>query len=185
MFEVGDYVVYRNNGVCKVEDIGPMDLPGSAGSKQPAEGRLYYTLVPIYAKGSKLYTPTDNEKVIIRPVISREAADELIDNIQDIETLWITDAKRRESVYKEALLKCDCREWIKIIKTLYLHQQSRIAEGKKATASDEKYLRIAEDNLYGELAIPLKMDKDMVEEFIIERVNAMEHRKAGDAVLQS
>lgn len=174
MFEVGDYVVYRNNGVCRVDSIGPMNLPGESVSK------LYYTLIPIYLKGSKVYTPTDNEKVIIRPVISKEDASELIDHIKDIEVLWVTDEKSREMIYKEALAKCECREWVKIIKTLYQRKQSRIAEGKKVTASDEKYLKIAEDNLYGELAIPLEMEKDMVEEFIIERVGFLDQNTVSE-----
>ena len=64
--------------------------------------------------------------------------------IQEIETLWVPFEKGREELYKEALKKCDCKEWIKIIKTLYLRKQERLAEGKKAVSIDEKYLHIVE-----------------------------------------
>ncbi|MFA9462654.1 MAG: CarD family transcriptional regulator [Velocimicrobium sp.] len=168
MFEVGDYIIYGNNGVCKVDKIGTMDVSGTP------KGRLYYTLSPVYAKGSTVFTPVDNKKVMMRPVISKEEAWKLIDDMNNIDTLWISDERRREECYKDALKSCDAREWIKIIKTLYIRKKSRVAEGKKVTTSDQKYLRMAEDSLFGELAIPLEMDKSKVEDFIATRVKKLE-----------
>jgi CarD family transcriptional regulator len=168
MFEVGDYIIYGINGVCKVDAVGTMDVSGIPNDK------MYYTLIPLYSKGSKVFTPIDNEKVVMRPVINKEEARALIDDIRNIETLWVADDKRRDMIFKEAMKKCDCREWVKIIKTLYLRKKLRIAEGKKGIVSDEKYLRQAEENLYGELAIPLEMDKDQVEGYITARVELLE-----------
>lgn len=165
MFDVGDYIIYGCSGVCKVENIGPVEINGVSKDK------MYYTLAPVYNKGSKVYTPTDNEKVIMRPILSSEEAITLIDHIQEIGTLQVVDEKRGEEVYKEALQKNDCREWIKIIKTIYLRKQAKINQGKKLTACEERYFHLAEDCLYEELAIPLEIKKDEVEEFIIERVN--------------
>lgn len=166
MFEIGDYIIYSSNGVCRVENIGPMS--GVSNNK------MFYTLIPVYAKGIKVFTPTDNEKVIMRRILSKEEAMALIDDINNIETLWVADDKKREVIYKESFRKCDSMEWVKIIKTLYLRKRSRIAEGKNVTSGDIKYLQMAEDNLYGELAIPLEMNKDKVEEFIISRVQFLD-----------
>lgn len=164
MFQVGDYIVYGSMGVCKVENVGPIDI------RELSKNKDYYTLVPVYSKGSKVFTPTDNNKVIMRPIIPKEEAMKLIDRIEEIDTIWLDDEKRREQVYKEALRKCDCEECIKIIKTLYQRKQLRIAAGKKATSSDTKYFEIAEECLYGELAISLQMKKDEVQEYIVKRV---------------
>lgn len=164
MFEVGDYVVYGTSGVCRVEAIEPMQL--SRNSKK----ELYYTLDPIYDKGSTVFTPISNTKIVIRPIVSAQDANKLIDNIKSIDLLWIRDEKKREDYYKEALKTCDCTEWVKIIKTLYLRKKERKAEGKKVTFSDENYLHLAEQNLYGELAIALGMKKDQIEEYIEERI---------------
>ena len=38
------------------------------------------------------------------------------------------------------------------------------------TASDERFLRTAEDNLYGELAISLGIDRKAVEGYIIDKI---------------
>lgn len=106
----------------------------------------------------------------MRQVLTKEEAEKLIEQIPTIEPLWVSDEKNRENIYKAALRTCDCREWIKIIKTLYLRKMSRIAEGKKVTVSDGKYLHMAEERLYEELALALDMDKDDVVEYIIRHV---------------
>ncbi len=163
MFEVGDYIVYSSKGVCKVEDIGTIDMDGI--SKE----RLYYTLTPVYDKGGHVFTPVDNNKVVRRPVISREEAEELIEGIEEIEALGIKDDRKREAEYKEALKKCDTKEWIRILKMLYARRDKRIAEGKKMTSSDEKYLNLAKESLDGELAIALKISREEVDEYIESR----------------
>ena len=80
----------------------------------------------------------------------------------------------QEVKYKEALKKCDCKECIRIIKTLYQKRQTIVAEGKKKTSGDERYLHLAQEYLYGELAIPLEMEKNEVEAFISARVEILE-----------
>ena len=121
-----------------------------------------------------MYTPVDNQKIVMRSVLSRDEAERLIYDMKDIETFWIQDEKRREELLKESLKTCDCREGVKIIKTLYLRKQSRLANGKKEIAVDERYLHVAEDSLYGELAIALNMPKSQVEQFVCERIEALE-----------
>ena len=162
MFKVGEYVVYGTNGVCKVESIGTLNM--GMGDRE------YYTLAPVYEKKSKLFTPVDNQKIIIRPVLTKQETDELIDQIENIDLLCVEDEKKREETYKEAMRTCDSKQWVKIIKTLYLRKQDRLSQGKKATSSDEKYLHMAEQNLYGELAFSLNIPKEDVEHFITERI---------------
>ena len=47
---------------------------------------------------------------------------------------------------------------------------SRIAEGKKVTVMDGRYLSMAEEKLYTELSLALEMDKERVIEYITEHV---------------
>jgi len=167
MFEIGEYIIYGNHGVCRVEDIGSLKIPGIDNSKP------CYTLQPVFSKSSTLYTPVDNEKVMMRRVISNDEALELMEQIPKIPLLWIENDKQREDVYKEALRFHDCTHWIKIIKTLYVRKQERMSQGKKLTFTDEKYLNIAKNCLLGELAIALEMEKDKVEDLVNERLEQM------------
>ncbi len=120
MFEVGDYVVHGNSGVCRVDAIQTMD--GIGADKK----RVYYTLVPLYTSGSKLFVPTDSKKVVIRSVMTKKEVKELMDEWNEIETLRVENDKNREEVYKEALRSCDSRQWVRLIKTSYQRNQSRI-----------------------------------------------------------
>lgn len=172
MFKIGEYVVYGMNGVCRVEEIGPMNLSGIDSNKE------YYTLLPLYTKGSRVFTPVDNQKVIMRPVISRQDACNLIDEMKSVERIEVADDKHRELAYKEALKSCDCRELIRIINTVVKRKKERLAQGKKMSACDERYLKQAQDSLYGEFAISLKMEKDEVEDYIEHRITLKEMASA-------
>ena len=47
----------------------------------------------------------------------------------------------------------------------------RLQKGRKETAIDSKYFRIAEEVLYGELAVALDMERDRVSQYIEEQLN--------------
>ena len=162
MFNVGDYVVYGNTGVCRVEDIGPLSIGSS--------DKNYYTLAPVYGRNSRIYAVVDSDKVVIRPTMTRTESDALIDEMEEIDALLVCDEKKREEIYKETMKSCDCKEWVRIIKLLYVRKMDRLARGKKVTSSDERYLQMAEENLYGELAFSLQIPKEEVEEFITEKI---------------
>ncbi len=164
MFEVGDYVVYGNTGVCKVTKVGSI-----TGMHMPKD-KMFYTLVPVYSKGSKVFTPIDSEKVIMRPVMSAIEAEELINGMKDTDELEMDDNKKRDDIIKEAMRTCDCRELLKVIKTLHARKKLRLEDGKKVTAGDEKFLHIAEENLHRELAIALGIEKTEVEEYIQKKM---------------
>lgn len=167
MFEIGEYIIYGNHGVCRIEDIGSLDIAGFDKSIE------CYTLQPIFSKASTLYTPVDNDKVLMRRVITNEEALELINQIPNTPLLWIENDKQREETYKKALRNHDCADWIKIIKTLYVRKQERISQGKKLTFTDEKYLTLAQDCLYGELSIVMDKEREEIEKLITERLEHM------------
>ena len=121
MYELGDYIIYGNHGVCRVEDIGSLDISGVDNSIE------CYTLQPVFSKASTLYTPVDNDKVSMRKVITNEEALELIERIPETPLLCIENDKQREEAYKEALRHHNCTDWVKIIKTLYVRKQERLS----------------------------------------------------------
>lgn len=168
MFEKGEFIIYGSSGVCQVEEIGPMEMSGAK------EGKLYYTLLPVYTNGSKIFTPVDNTKIVMRKIMTKQEAMDAIIEIPEIEPLWIEDEKKREELYKETLHACTFEGYIKVIKTLFHRQQSRLENGKRLATVDERYLKMAQDGLYGELAISLSMDKEDVVNFITEQIEGGE-----------
>ena len=129
MYKVGDLIVYGRTGICEVTEITTLKMDGVPKDK------LYYILRPVREKRGKVFTPVDNEKIVMRRVISKEEAEELIREIPQIEGLWIGSEKQREEKYKECMKSCKCAEWVRIIKTLYQRKMSRLKQGKKITAT--------------------------------------------------
>ena len=100
--------------------------------------REYYILKPLYLSSSTVYIPVDTAEGSMRKVLAHEEAESLIRQIPEIP----------------------------IIKTIYLRKRAREEAGRKETAVDARYFRIAEDQLYGELAVALDMSRENVESYI-------------------
>lgn len=162
MFDVGDYIVYGVNGICRVADITHPDISGADVD------RLYYVLIPEKARSSKLFCPADNDRIMIRKVISTDEAKKIIAESKSIEPLNIPNERMRDESYKNVMKSGDCRQWVQIIKTLYIRKKEREEAGKKITATDERYLKMAEDGLYSELALATGSARDDIREKILE-----------------
>ena len=160
MFQIGEYVVHGNDGICEVKDITQLELPGGSSKRQ------YYLLVPQKEKNGRIYSPVESSKVQTRKVITKQEADTLIREIPAIQAAWVENEKLRENVYKEAIKSCDLRELVKIIKNMYLRRQERISSGKKATVLDDRYFKLAEDKLYSELVFATGKDRNQIEKQI-------------------
>ena len=158
MFEIGEFVVYGNKGVCRIKSIGPIDMPGI--SKE----RLYYTMDQVYTRGSTIFTPTDSDK--LRRTLTKTEATKLINDFDSINPVWVTDDKEREKIFTETLRSADSRALCEMIVALYNRKKERIAGGKKATSTDERYFHAAEDILFGELGVALGIEKEAVRDYI-------------------
>lgn len=168
MFEKGEYVIYANEGVCQVSEVGHPDLPSA--DKQ----RLYYTLQPIYREGTN-YVPVDT-KVFMRPVISKEEALELIRQMPQIEANTIQNTSMRELTdhYAGIMESKDCSDLAILMKTVYEKRQRLSDNGKKLGQIDERFMKRAEELLYGELAVVLELNRDDVPGFIEETIAAIQ-----------
>lgn len=168
MFKKDELIMCGGHGVCRVVNVtgNPIDRLDKV--------RKYYVLEPVFEKGSTVYTPVDNDKVIMRKIMNKQEAEELVGRITSIETVWIQEEKSREQMYKEAIRTYDCHSLVQIIKTLHLRKQSRLQEGKKVLSSDEQYLRKAEELLYSEMSLALSIPKEEVETYIKEAVHRQE-----------
>ena len=168
MYSIGQYVSCGNKGVCTIENVTTLDISGVDKEK------MYYILKPCYVAASTVYVPVDSPATSMRPILTKEEAQELIAMIPDIPMLTIENEKFVEQDYKAALKTNRCEEWVKIIKTIYARKQKRLQAGRKETAADGKYFKIAEDNLYGELAIVLAMQRNEVFEYISEYLKGVQ-----------
>lgn len=165
VFKIGDYVICGNKGVCVVENITTLDIAGVD------KERNYYILKPLYMGGSTVYVPVDSPKESMRSILKREEAQRLIEEIPRIPLLVITNEKLTEQMYKDCMKTNRCEDLVKMLKTICQRKQNRLQAGRKVTALDARYFDMAEDNLYGELAVALDISRKEVEERIAERIS--------------
>ncbi len=164
MFEKGEYIIYGRSGICKIEDITHLNISGAD------QKRLYYVLAPLNIKGNRVYFPVDKKDANARKVITEQEALALLDEIPEIGEIEVSNEKFREDSYKRALNSCDYRQWVSIIKTLHRRNRMRLSQGKKIGATDERYLKMAEDALYSELAFVMGKNKAEMGPFIISYI---------------
>ncbi len=160
MYQIGDLIVYGTTGVCEVVDITTMDHV-----KGVPQGKLHYKLRPLYEK-CEIFTPVENSRVYVRPVISAEEAQQLIDQIPTIraEPFFCTSMQQLKDHYKSRLDSHNCRDLIEL--TLSLHAKKA---AKKFNQIDDSYMKRAESLLFGELAVALGLSIDQVTDYIAQK----------------
>ena len=156
MFAAGDLVVYGGEGVCRVESVGTPDTSGYDKTK------TYYTLAPLYRSG-QVMTPVDT-CVLMRPVMTAQDAAGFLAALPALaaeEPQGQSQRAAREH-YHAVVTSYDCGRMAAMIK--YVSRRRRWAQkhGRKVSQLDERYLRRAEDQLYGELAAALDIDRQDV-----------------------
>ena len=156
MFHKGDYIVYGISGPCLITDVTRLSMPGCDVK------RKYYVLRPVNSAKSTIYSPVDNDKVIIRQIMTREEAENHLQEVPGIKQIRVENEKLREEQYEEIMKTSDLHDCIGLIKTLFHKRQVRLAQGRKFTTVDERYLREAMDMLTSELAIALDLDNEDV-----------------------
>lgn len=164
MFVSGEYVVHSYNGLCLVENVTHLNMSGIN------KDALYYILRPLNSEESKIYLPVDSDKMVSRRIMTKEEAAQFLEQIDNVELFWNPNHKFREEMYKTAMKTCDCRMWIRIIKTLYLHQKEREAIGKRISASDERFLKHAEEYLFQELSLATGETYDEMRKQVMDKI---------------
>ena len=162
MYKANDYLVYKKD-VCKVKEV----------RKNNMTGLDYYMLVPIDDDTLIIDVPTDNRMGWIRDIISKENAEELINNIPSIQPLKNIDEKNIENSYKNLIYNGNHEDLIKIIKTAYLRNEERIKNKKKTSDKDSNYFNRAEKYLYNELSIALNKTYEETKEYIVNKVQEL------------
>lgn len=168
MYQVGQWIIYGGEGACRVEAIGPLAMRGAS------RDRLYYTLAPAQRSG-KVYVPVDGQ-VFTRPVLSREEAEALVQAIPDMEAPVCRERNLRllTAHYQNLLNSHQCEDLVQIIKAAHVRRRERRSHGAKPGQVDERFLKRAEDLLYGELSVALGIGREQVHEYISQTVKDAE-----------
>ena len=160
MYKSGDIVVYRRD-VYRIKDV----------QDNYFFNKTYYIMNPIDDDSLVTSVPVDTTSYL-RDVITKEEAEDLIAKIPFIETIQVND-RDIEYEYKRLLGENTLESLIKIIKTAYLRNMTRLDQNKKISEKDEQYFNQAERRLYNELSISLQLTFDETRQYVIDSVKAL------------
>lgn len=162
MYQKGDFIIYGNTGVCEVTGI----------IKKEDTACEYYVLKPLY-HNITISVPVNTNKIFMRPVISKVEAERLIDSIPKINPKQndITDMRQLSAHYESFLETHECADLIELSMSIYEKKLALTESNRKLGSIDEKYMKRAEDLLFGELSVALGICKEEVTCYIEARVN--------------
>ncbi len=165
MYQIGDLVLYGGTGVCRVDDTREQTFPGTG------EKRLYYVLKALYTD-CVISVPVDSDKVFMRPIISREEAERIIEEIPQVHAKAYHSRISRElsEHYEEILKSHDCTSLVELTMSIWAKKQQFLEQKRKFGTVDERFLRRAEELLFGELAAALDIPRDQVQAYIASRL---------------
>lgn len=164
MYAIGDLVVYGSTGVCKVTDITKPSFTGVSSDQ------LYYALTPYYQNGV-IYTPVDT-KVFMRDVISEEGIRSLIAEIPSIEAkgYYCSSVQLLTSYYESSLKSYECIDLVKLVASISAKKKELEGQNRKLGQIDARFMKRAEELLFGELAVVLNIAPEEVRPYLEERV---------------
>lgn len=156
VYKINDLIQYGTDGVCRITQITEREFRGRSVR--------YYVLNPVFNDRATLFVPVDNEALVSRMRYAL-SADEITSIVRDSSNdclPWIENEAERRQRFKEIIGSGKCADLVRVIRTLYLHQQDQKAAGKRMHMSDERLFRDAERIFNDEYAVALGISPDEV-----------------------
>jgi CarD family transcriptional regulator len=164
MISIGQVVLYGNQGVFKI-----------TGTETQTFGNMsndYYVLEGVIETGRKVFVPSDNENLTskMKPVLTPDEVNALIDRLPDYDNLWIDNESLRKATYKEILSSGNRSKMLSLAMTLYNHKNKCQSSGKKMHQCDERAFKEAEKLINGEFGYVLGIAQSEIGKYISAKV---------------
>ncbi len=163
--KLGDYVMYRNNGICEIVDISSQRMGGANAE--------YYILQSVYNANTKIFVPVASPLVSeMRHILSVGEIHAIIDASEESGNEWVDDSKLRASKFEQIMADGDRAQILWLVKVLSMHKVDVEGQKRKFYASDLKILTLAEKIITEEFAFALGISKDEVIPYIVRRIES-------------
>lgn len=155
MFCIGQYVMYSNSGICRVEAIGTLSFFEDSQKK-------YYTLRPSYTTSNARIYVSVNTSTFMRNVITREEAFWYLNYLKNMEVKVSCFKKQNllKAYYQELIATKDINGYLRLFKEICQKEKLVNKSGKKLGQVDLNFYRLAERMLSEELSVALQETLD-------------------------
>lgn len=161
MFKLYDYVRYGSFGLFKV--VGIIQKTLKNGTVKDC-----YVLEGVQQVETRIETPVDNPS--LRKALTMKDIEQLITKMPDIEPKWITDKKKREEDFRQALRCGDCVALVRVMKTIYALKEEKMKSGKHLSYTDNSIFEQAQQQLLEEIAFGAKVSLEEADAYIRDRL---------------
>ncbi len=156
MFHKNDLVLYRTEGVYRVEDVCVPDISGTSD-------RLYYVMQSL-STNTTAYTPVDAD-VLMRRICSKAEALTALNELSDMETVDLATLshKHLKDFYTKAIKDQEFRNLLGLYKAIMSKKDSFEGTTKKLCQTDTTYLRKITGLLNEEIALCFNIREEEAE----------------------
>ena len=163
LYNIGDAVMYRRYGVCRVIAIENQ----SFGDTQ----MLYFSLEPVFAAKTKFFVPSNiaQDLSMVRPVFTKVELEKLIEKVNTTELSWENDTKQRIAHFEEIVQKGTAEAITSLFKLLISHKKDQKEMGKTFLDVDKRVLFTVERLVTDEFAFVYDLDKNKALEFVLRQ----------------
>ena len=163
MFKISDSVIHCREGLSTIVGIRDMN------------GKDYFLVSVEHNSGETIYVPVDTATSIIRPLMSKSEAEDLLRYIKDINKEFNTNTKQRRDVYKRKLSSGDVKEIAYLYRQLYFYNQiGGENNGEiKLGPVDIDMLSFAENMLLDELSLTYSIPRDEIKDYIEAKISKL------------
>ncbi|RFB17208.1 CarD family transcriptional regulator [Bacillus sp. HNG] len=178
MFNIGDLVIYSNQGICRIDDICEKTYSGIT--------RNYYIMSPIEDSTLTIQNPVDNDRNLMRAIIGKSESEEILDSFKLPGIQWIDHASERHKNYSEIVSSGDRKEISSVLNTLMSKKYEFEIIDKKLSEHDRRLLLHIQKILFKELAITLDttvkaIEKD-INRMIAHKMSKTSHHEVANFV---
>ena len=158
MYTVGDKVLDSQGYIFVVESIEEKDFGNGPEN--------YLVLAPCFAydfnAGFKKFVPESKADTALNCILTEDQAIALIDGLKNIKPFDEITPHERKNFFQSILVHSDRETVCRIIKTLVISKQTRLALHKSVSDYDQRLLKNLLNRLELELSISLNQPKEQV-----------------------
>ena len=160
MYQVGEYVMYGVQGICRV-----------LGKEKQLVNRKrieYLVLEPLTKGESKFYLPVQNPVAMdkLQPLLSAQELTDLVNTELIRMDCWVAEENLRKQRYRDLLTGGDRASIMQMLRSLYRYMDELTASGKKLHQCDENFQRDAEKLLCSEISLVMDLEPELAKAYL-------------------
>ncbi len=149
LFKEGDYIFYGSGGLCRIDSICEMPFEGAK------VGIPYYILHTLSEPKQTILNPSDNERVLMRPVMTKDEAMNIFAALPSLLPFEAPSSKLLREKYIAAIKSASPTEWGKILRTYETRRRASELRLLRVTEAERNFYTQAMALLCSEIALVL------------------------------